>query len=157
MTGLGRKLNENVVGPKVNPFAELYWKANSLDDKGIVDLLKPDRQECGMQFRTAAEKFKIIDDKAQRPVLVPYGDKGKDLIGLLKSQGPERWLLRKLQRYTVNVYIGDFAALENKGAIECVSGEKDRGIYAVNNDVDYDQKLGLLVDDGPYDLGIFIN
>lgn len=138
-------------------FAELYWKAISLDGKEIVNLLKPDREECGMQFRTAAEKFKIIDDKAQRPVLVPYGKRGEELIGLLKSKGPERWLLRKLQRYTVNVYMGDFTELDKKGAIDCICGKGETGIYAVNNDVDYDPNLGLLVNDGPYDLGIFIN
>ena len=136
-------------------FRELYWKANSLDEKKIVNLLKPDPHDCGMQFREAAEDFKIIDDKAQRSILVPYGD-GQKLIGMLKSLGPERWLLRKLQRYTVNVYVSDFSSLEKKGAIECISGGGDSGIYAVTNDLDYDPVLGLLVDDPPDNLDLFI-
>jgi CRISPR-associated endonuclease/helicase Cas3 len=79
------------------------------------------------------------------------------LIGLLKSMGPERWLLRTLQRFAVNVYVNDFAALERKGAIECVSGDaKAKGIYAVTNDVDYDSDLGLLVDDPPNNLDLFV-
>jgi CRISPR-associated endonuclease/helicase Cas3 len=118
--------------------------------------LKPDPPECGIQFRTAAGKFKIIDDQAQRPILVPYGE-GQRLIGMLRSMGPERWLLRKLQRYTVNVYVGDFGLLEGKGAIDCVCGKSgDGGIYAVNNDVDYDPVLGLLVHDPPDSLDRFI-
>ncbi len=136
-------------------FRELYWKANSLDEKKIVNLLKPDPHDCGIQFRKAAEDFKIIDDKAQRSILVPYG-KGQKLIGMLKSLGPERWLLRKLQRYTVNVYMGDFFSLEKKGAIECICGGGDSGIYAVTNDLDYDPALGLLVDDPPDNLDLFI-
>src|SRR5262249_17313466 len=72
-------------------FDELYWKANSLDEEGILNLLKPDPGECGIQFRTAAGRFQIIDDKSQRPILVPY-HKGKKLIELLRSTGPERWL-----------------------------------------------------------------
>ena len=71
--------------------------------------------------------------------------------------GPERWLLRKLQRYMVNVYPGDFGLLERKGAIDCVCGETGgSGIYAVNNDVDYDPVLGLLIDDPPDSLDCFI-
>jgi CRISPR-associated endonuclease/helicase Cas3 len=109
-----------------------------------------------MQFRTAAGRFQIIDDKAQRPTLVPYR-KGKELIELLKSKGPERWLMRKLQRYSVNVYLCDFGLLEKKGAIDCICGKTgDSGIYAVNNDVGYDRVLGLLVDDPPDNLDLFI-
>lgn len=109
-----------------------------------------------MQFRTAANRFRMIDDQAQRSILVPYGEDGKKYIAMLKIQGPERWILRKLQRYTVNVYLGDFYALEKKGAIDYISGDRESGIYAVNNDCDYDRRLGLLVNDGPADLDQFI-
>lgn len=138
-------------------FSELYWKANSLDEKEILPLLIPGSDgECGMQFRTAANRFRMIDDQAQRSILVPYGEDGKKYIAMLKIKGPERWILRKLQRYTVNVYLGDFYALEKKGAIDYISGDRDSGIYAVNNDCDYDRQLGLLVNDGPADLDLFI-
>jgi CRISPR-associated endonuclease/helicase Cas3 len=125
-------------------FADLYWKANSLDGKGILDLLKPDHQECGVQFRTAAEKFHIIDDKDQKTILVRYGE-GEKFIGMLKSMGPERWLLRKLQRYSVNVYHGDFIKLLSQGAIE----EIVPNVYAVTTNIQYDKTIGLLVDEMP--------
>jgi CRISPR-associated endonuclease/helicase Cas3 len=132
-------------------FGTLYWMVNSLDAKGIIDLLKPDSEDCGIQFRTAADKFKIIDDTQQRTILVPY-DKGKEYIEILKTKGPERWLLRKLQRYSVNIYTKDFACLLNKGWIAEITPD----IFALTSDVGYDLQTGLLVDEIPYDPEKFI-
>jgi CRISPR-associated endonuclease/helicase Cas3 len=127
-------------------FGNLYWKANSLDKNGIVDLLKPDQEECGIQFRTAAGKFKIIDDSQQQTILVPYG-KGKEYIDLLKKDGPERWILRKLQRYSVNIYKRDFATLCSRQWIS----EIVPGVFALTTDSGYDYQIGLLVDEIPFD------
>jgi CRISPR-associated endonuclease/helicase Cas3 len=132
-------------------FSELYWKANSLDKKGILPLLNPDQQDCGVSFRTAAEKFRIIDDSKQKTILVRYGE-GEDLINLLKSKGPERWLMRKLQRYTVNVYNDDFNQMRQRGAIEEVYSK----IFALATDLDYSKDTGLLVDETIYDPELFI-
>lgn len=127
-------------------FGELYCKANSLDKMGIINLLKPDQEECGIQFRTAAEKFRIIDDTQQRTILVPYA-KGEELIGMLKAKGPDRWLLRKLQRYSVNVYTKDFAVLLSKGWI----AEITPNVFVLTSSVGYDTQTGLLVDEIPFD------
>lgn len=155
--GILRKAQETTIGlvsaSEVDPssheifeqyFSELYWKANSLDRKEIVPLLNPfhnDPQECSMYFRTAAEKFRIINDSLQKTILIPYGE-GKTLIGKLKALGPDRWLMRKLQRYTVNIYNHDFSQLLKRGAIE----EIYSGIYALKSDFDYSVQLGLLID-----------
>jgi len=132
-------------------FGQLYWMANSLDTKGIIDLLKPDLEECGIQFRTAAEKFRIIDDTQQHTILVPYG-KGKELIDLLKNNGAERWILRKLQRYSVNVYTNDFSSLQRKGLVDEISPS----VFALTFDPGYDYQIGLLVDEIPFDPDKFI-
>lgn len=132
-------------------FAELYWKANSLDLKEIISLLNPEMPECSIFFRTAAERFRIIDDSLQKTVLVRYGE-GKSLIDLLKLKGPERWLLRKLQRYTVNIYNDDFKQMRQRGAIE----EVQPNIYAIATDIDYSIDMGLLVSDTYYNPEHFI-
>jgi len=132
-------------------FAELYWKANSLDLKEIISLLNPEMPDCSIFFRTAAERFRIIDDSLQKTVLVRYGE-GKGLIDLLKSKGPERWLLRKLQRYTVNIYNDDFKQMRQRGAIE----EVQPNIYAIATDIDYSAEIGLLVSDINYNPEHFI-
>lgn len=127
-------------------FSELYWKANSLDSKGILKLLKPDGLDCGIQFRSAAEAFRIIDDRLQQTVLVPYGD-GEELIDRLKLIGPERRLLRKLQRYTVNVFLNQFNMLLNRGSLEEIVPD----VYALRCGVEYDEQIGLLIDELPDD------
>jgi CRISPR-associated endonuclease/helicase Cas3 len=127
-------------------FSNLYWKANSLDTKGILKLLQPDDLDCGIQFRSAAEAFRIIDDRLQRTVLVPYRD-GKKFIDQLKAIGPTRDLLRKLQRYAVNVYLNQFSELLNRGSLEEIVPE----VFALRCDVEYDKQVGLLVDEMPDD------
>lgn len=132
-------------------FSELYWKANSLDKYGIVSLLDPDREECSIYFRTAARKFKIIDDSIQKTIFVRYGE-GERLIDILRSKGPDRWLMRKLQRYTVNVYNYDFNELRKRGAIEEVYPQ----IFALSSKLDYSEDTGLLIAETPYDPEQFI-
>jgi CRISPR-associated endonuclease/helicase Cas3 len=80
----------------------------------------------------------------QRTLLVPY-KKGNEIIETLRLQGPERWILRKLQRYAVNVYQDQFFALQSRGSLEEVAP----GIFALNCVVEYDDKKGLLIDEMP--------
>lgn len=83
-------------------FEHFYVKADSLDKHGIQNLLTTDARELKIQFRTAAEKFQLIDDIESQAILVWYGE-SQALIGKLKKDGPERWLMRMLQRYSVNL------------------------------------------------------
>ncbi|MCL6591667.1 MAG: CRISPR-associated endonuclease Cas3'' [Firmicutes bacterium] len=132
-------------------FSELYWKANSLDKEGIIPLLSREYRECGFYFRKAAEKFQIIDGDAQKTILVRYGE-GEKFINLLKSKGPERWLMRKLQRYTVNIYNNDFNQMRLRGAIEEVYPK----IFALSSNLDYSADTGLLTDETLYEPELFI-
>ncbi len=43
-------------------FEHLYVRAPSLDKHGIHDLLTRDARDGQIQFRTVAEKFRLIDD-----------------------------------------------------------------------------------------------
>lgn len=134
-----------------NPFfKDLYQKVNSLDEKDIIPLLNPD-SDFGMCFKTAAEQFKIIDDSMQKTILVPYRE-GESMIAQLKTKGPERWLMRKLQRFSVNVYNEEFDLLVKKGSVE----EIYPGIYALTFGLDYTEETGLLVQETSYDPENFI-
>jgi CRISPR-associated endonuclease/helicase Cas3 len=135
-------------------FAELYWKANSLDKEGITNLLDPqhnDSKECSIYFRTAAKKFRIIDDSIQKTIFVRYGE-GDRLIESLKTNGPDRWLLRKLQRYSVNIYSVEVDRMRIRGAIEEVYPQ----IFALSSKLDYSESTGLIVEETPYDPEKFI-
>lgn len=131
-------------------FSRLYWSVNNLDAADIIPLLTV-KDDFAIQFRTAAGAFRIIDDTMQKPILVPYCE-GKELIELLRRIGPERWLLRKLQRYSVNVYKDDLTAMLNRGS----AVEIHPDIYALLNDVEYNEKTGLAVNKEFFEPEVFI-
>ena len=122
-------------------FEHLYVRAPSLDKHGIYELLTQDARECQIQFRTVAEKFKLIDDSAYQTILVRYGNNDV-LLGKLEKEGPKRWLMRKLQRYSVNIPKRLFAQLEKQGDVR----EIWQGIYAQVGDTLYDKSLGVVID-----------
>lgn len=122
-------------------FEHLYVRAPSLDKHGIHGLLTQDARDCQIQFRTVAEKFRLIDDSAYQTILVRYA--GNDiLLGKLEKEGPQRWLMRKLQRYSVNLPKRVFAQLEKQGDVR----EIWQGIYAQVGSTLYDKTLGVVTD-----------
>lgn len=132
-------------------FSDLYWKANTLDQENIIGLLTPDRADFGISFRTAASRMKIIDDTSQKTVLVRYKESEK-LLDLLQKKGPERWLMRRLQRCSVNIYNHEFDAMLRSGRLQ----ELHPYIYAITTAGDYSSKTGLLVDERPFEPENFI-
>lgn len=148
----GRQLLKQGLDDPLNPahfetyFQQLYWKVgvNRLDRHGIMERLKPNR-ELKFAFRSAANRFRLIDETQQAPVIVRYRE-SVDLIEQLKALGPERWLLRKLQRYVVNVPRYKHRELIAHGEIQ----ELHPGIFVQAFDGLYHQELGLLGDDPAY-------
>lgn len=127
-------------------FQQLYWKKGTegLDRQGILKDLKPDGK-LRFLFRSAADKFRLIDEAQQAPVIVRFGGSA-DLIEQLRHLGPERWLLRKLQRYVVNLPRYRHQELLNQADIQ----EIHPGLFIQNHDGLYHQDLGLLGDDPAY-------
>ncbi|MDF0667212.1 MAG: CRISPR-associated helicase Cas3' [Nitrospira sp.] len=121
-------------------FEHFYMKADSLDKHDINDLLTKDAGELKIQFRSAADRFKLIDDVESQTILVWYGE-SQALIGKLKKDGPERWLMRKLQRYSVNLPRRDVEKLLQSGEIE----EAWTGIFAQKVSTLYDDKIGVTI------------
>ncbi|MFA5446908.1 MAG: CRISPR-associated helicase Cas3' [Sphaerochaeta sp.] len=138
-------------------FMHLYWKANSLDEKGILDFLTPAiSDDIDIRFRSAAEAFQFIDDQHFKTILVPY-QAGARLIDQLKQaqKRPEistRKLFRKLQRYTVSIYNDQFNKLIKRGSLQEIFPE----VYTLSNDIEYSDKIGLLVDEIPRTPEFFI-
>jgi len=136
-------------------FRRLYGDAN-LDAKDICGLL---RKVGDVNFRTAAERFRLIDEAEAATVFVRYKRNADDdaidvLLNTLKKEGPQRWLLRKLQRYGVSIYQRDLQRLEDLGDIEPLGGDFP-GLYvqSFGNDVLYDRVLGINVEGAPGDPG----
>lgn len=130
-------------------YFERLYHACDLDAEGIGDLLKVDGGTLAVNFRTAAERFRLIQDEDSAPVIVLYhGADGSDdtvdmLLASLRKNGPERWLMRKLQRYTVNIHRRDAMRLMERGDIE----EIIPGLFAQVNSLLYHPILGLRLED----------
>ena len=125
-------------------FSELYWKANSLDSEKIMELLS---KNLNISFKTASNRFKIIDDSIQKTILVRYGDESEQLIEDLRYSEHNRTLMRKLQRYAVNIYNKEFEDLLGKGLIE----EIKEGVYALSSGLNYSDEIGLILDEVLYE------
>lgn len=121
-------------------FREFFWmRGNRLDKENIIDLLKNDKH-LKFSFRTAARKFQLIDESAQAPVIVQF--ENDELLTLLQHKGPERWLLRKLQRYVVNLPRYLHGRLLSEGAIR----EIHPGIFMQGHGALYNSELGFRPD-----------
>lgn len=97
-------------------FKLFYSKIDNFDKPDIKNLLWNDAGQMKFQFATAARDFRLIDDRGEKTILVEYKE-GSDLIQLLKRKGPEPWLMRKLQRYTVSVNEHDFEEIRKASLI----------------------------------------
>lgn len=96
-------------------------------------------------FMTAGKAFKAIDSPTQA-VIVPYGEKGKNLIAELGRVAKEfdvktyRKLLKQAQKYSVNVFPNVWKRLQEEKAVhEIQPGE---GIYWLDKQY-YSDKFGL--------------
>jgi CRISPR-associated endonuclease/helicase Cas3 len=142
-------------------FGRLFADAHSLDAKGICDALKLqiDKQDqaLAVRFRDASDAFRLIDEKDSATVFVRWhSERCRDnvdmLIHTLKRDGPERWLMRKLQRYGVTIYQHDLKRLLAAGDVR----EVGPGLYAqADSDVFYDPVLGARLDGAPGDPAAF--
>ena len=147
-------------------FKRLYHDAPSTDKARICDLLKlePDLNAMSLpvQFRSAADAFKLIDQEDGATVLVRYcspsaRDDVNALIGVLERDGPARWLMRKLQRYGVTIYQHQVRRLVDMGDI--VEVASCPGLYVQREGWEgfYDPVMGAKVDSAPGDPANYVS
>ncbi|MDX1252555.1 MAG: hypothetical protein IDH49_09980 [Gammaproteobacteria bacterium] len=117
----------------------------SLNDKNIGRNAADIRYLLKQSFMTAGKAFKAIDSPTQA-VVVPYGPKGRELINELCSVAKEfdikryHSLLKRAQRFSVNVFPGDWQKLLNQNAVhEIQPGE---GVYRLDERY-YSPEFGL--------------
>lgn len=116
-------------------FSRLLALSRRFDAHGIQELRK------SQKFEEVASRFRLIDNG--RPLVVPYG-KARDILDEIRSlEGPDRRLLRKLQRFTVNVPVWAFKRLEEHGAVDLVSDTV--ATLAPTHEGLYDARFGLQI------------
>ena len=98
-------------------YFKLFYSMVNDSGSQFNNLLQRDAPNLQVQFRTVGNEFKLIDDQAQQPVFVQFGDSGI-WLDELRRIGPKRQNMRKLQRYTVNVSRKDFEKAKMDGLVE---------------------------------------
>jgi CRISPR-associated endonuclease/helicase Cas3 len=130
-------------------FQLFYSRVNDFDRPRFHDRLVTDAHEFHFQFRSFAQTFHLIDDLEQVGIIVWYRNEHADsqtLIERLRSRGPDRWLIRKLQRFIVNVPKWCRDKLDQDGLIETLHGYSVQSCPGL-----YRPGLGLLCDDVRWD------
>ena len=118
-------------------FRQLYCRKETFDKKDIKTLLYKPTEMC---FAEAAKGFRLIEETG-KTVYVNMDD-SLELVERLKSDGITYSLMKQLSQYSVNIHERDFLKLWSYGAIE----EVIEGIYVVNDRAQYDENIGLRLD-----------
>lgn len=131
-------------------FRLLFWQMgdDALDKHGILSLLNigdlkylkgPD--DFSFPFRDIAVLFKLIKDD-QQPILVGTEDEAGSLVRELETNPFPGNVLRKLQRYTVQVRQDVFKAMEEAGDLRLIADE----YWLLDNSYVYADDVGLDAD-----------
>ncbi len=115
-------------------FDIIYGRANC-DAHGIQ------AKRADFQFREVADKARVIEDGGT-PVIVQY-KKAKKWIERIKRAGTSnRFVLRRLQRYTVNLRGSDLMKLQSLGTVNRLFGDDSPWVLLESA---YDANLGVLI------------
>ncbi|MDO4574961.1 MAG: CRISPR-associated helicase Cas3' [Planctomycetia bacterium] len=117
-------------------YSELFYAMVNDMGSALQKSLTADTPD--VPFREVDEKFRMIDDDCSEAVVVRYGESPK-WIDALKADGVSREILRKLQRYTINLPRNVVANLCDNGLLE----KLDSGLMVQKVEELYDDKVGM--------------
>ncbi len=89
---------------------------DGFDANHILDYFSTYEEHPEFNFKTAAEHFHLIRQNTVS-VLVPYDETAETLLRDLEYAVYPGGILRKLQRYVVNIYEHEFENIQSKGGI----------------------------------------
>lgn len=142
------KLSNKITDP-TNPeviakYYRLYFKdIPDFDTEGIEKDLTEDPED--INFESAAERFKLIDDEGTFPVIVPYMEEGKALVRKIRNHEIlTREDYHRMQEYSVSLRQGDYSTLLSHGNIEQIPWGEDF-ISVLVDDECYDSVAGVVI------------
>lgn len=142
------KLSNKITDPTdpevIAKYYRLYFKdIPDFDTEGIAQDLTEDPED--INFESAAERFKLIDDKGTFPVIVPYMKEGKALVRKIRNHEIlSREDYHRLQEYSVSLRQGDYTTLLGHGNIEQIQWGED-SISVLVDDECYDSVAGVVI------------
>ena len=138
-----RDYEDPVCGEAIQAYFELLYTLQdpkAFDAKDILGCFDKNTGQPDFDFKTAAEKFRLIENTTV-PVLIPYNQQARELLEKARMEDFSWMLSREMQGYTVNIYQQEFDALQAAGLID-----QYHGTYCVLNDMDcYDDETGLVI------------
>jgi CRISPR-associated endonuclease/helicase Cas3 len=123
-------------------FNKLYHLqgANAFDIKGILAHFNKGGNELDFDFKTAAEKFKLIENTTVA-VVIPYNEEATECLEQARHHPFPFKFSRTLQMYTVNIYENEFKALKSKGVIETYN----ETFEVLTKSIYYNEQTGLVL------------
>lgn len=118
-------------------FMQLYFRRDSFD---VNDMERNLYKRDEILFHKAALKFQLIKDVGINVVVC--WKNSMDIIQQILIKGPSYSLMRKLSKYTISVYEPDFKTLLDMGVVS----EKKEGLFVVDYKQQYDEHIGLRID-----------
>lgn len=115
-------------------FRQLYCRKETFDKNNIKTLLYKPMEMC---FAEAAKEFRLIEEIGKTVVI--NMDDSMELIEQIKKNGVSYSKMKQLSQYSVNIHESDFKKLISYGAID----EVIEGVYVVNDRAQYDENIGL--------------
>lgn len=130
----------NIEGIKM--YFELLYNLSStngiLDMKNLLSEFELSNSMFKLNFETVAKKYKIIEEKMNE-IIIDSCDESKVLISELRNGSFRKETLRKLQQYTVSVYVQEYVKLLNEHAIDVLNS--GHSILCTTNY--YNNEIGL--------------
>lgn len=142
------KLSNKITDPTdpevIAKYYRLYFKdIPDFDTAGIEKDLTEDPED--INFESAAERFKLIDDEGTFPVIVPYMEEGKALVRKIRNHEIlTREDYHRMQEYSVSLRQGDYSTLLSHGNIEQIPWGEDF-ISVLVDDECYDSVAGVVI------------
>ncbi len=142
------KLSNKIIDPTdpevIAKYYRLYFKdIPDFDTEGIEKDLTEDPED--INFESAAERFKLIDDEGTFPVIVPYMDEGKALVNKIRNHELlTRRDYHRMQEYSVSLRQGDYSTLLSHGNVEQIPWGEDF-ISVLMDDKCYDSVAGVVI------------
>ena len=119
-------------------FKQLYCRKESFDKKDIRHYLN--HPTNNLSFQTAAKEFQLIEDDGVNVVVC--WKNSMELVQQSLANGPSYMLMKKLSKYMVNINKTDFKILMDMGVVN----EKKEGLFVVDYKQQYDEHVGLRID-----------
>lgn len=142
------KLSNKITDPTdpevIAKYYRLYFKdIPDFDTEGIEKDLTEDPED--INFESAADRFKLIDDAGTFPVIVPYMEEGKALVRKIRNHEIlTREDYHRMQEYSVSHRQGDYSTLLSHGNIEQIPWGEDF-ISVLVDDECYDSVAGVVI------------